>query len=79
MVDTLSNHEMIMVTVCDNGGSIDPEVENQLFNKPVSSGRGMGIGLYQSAIMARTFNYELELTNNESGRVCFSLFQHRGE
>jgi signal transduction histidine kinase len=79
VVDTLSNHEMIMVTVCDNGGSIDPEVEGQLFNKPVSSGRGMGIGLYQSAIMARTFSYELELTNNEAGRVCFSLFQHRGE
>jgi hypothetical protein len=54
-------------------------VENLLFNKPVSSGQGMGIGLYQSAIMARTFNYELELANNQNGNVCFSLFQHLGE
>ena len=54
-------------------------MENQLFNKPVTSGEGMGIGLYQSAIMARTFNYELELANNQPGKVCFSLFQHLGD
>jgi len=43
---------------------------------PVSSGSGMGIGLYQSAIMAHAFGYELELSQNEPGRVCFNLFQH---
>jgi hypothetical protein len=36
----------------------------------------MGIGLYQSAIMAHAFNYELELSQNDPGRVCFNLFQH---
>jgi len=36
----------------------------------------MGIGLYQSAIMAHAFNYELELSQNERGRVCFALYQH---
>ncbi len=78
-VDVICNSEMIMITVCDNGANIEPDVESQLFNKPVSSGQGMGIGLYQSAIMARTFSYELELTSNLPGKVCFSLFQHRGE
>jgi len=76
IVDLTSNGEMIVVTVCDDGSPIEQELENQLFNKPVSSGKGMGIGLYQSAFMARTFNYELELASNRAGKVCFSLFQH---
>lgn len=76
ILDITSNQDMIMLTVCDDGKAMDVDMENQLFNKPVSSGQGMGIGLYQSAIMARTFNYELELANNRDHRVCFSLFQH---
>lgn len=79
IVDLTANSEMIVVTVCDDGSPIEQELENQLFNKPVSSGKGMGIGLYQSAFMARTFNYELELASNQSGKVCFSLFQHLAE
>ena len=79
IVDVTSNLEMIVVTVCDDGKSMDTDVENKLFNQPVSSGQGMGIGLYQSAFMARAFNYELELANNQEGKVCFSLFQHLGE
>ncbi len=79
IVDITANKEMIVITVCDDGTPVKEELENQLFNKPVSSGRGMGIGLYQSAFMARTFNYELELANNQPGKVCFSLFQHLAE
>ena len=79
VVDLISNREMVIVTICDNGVNVQPELENQLFNKPVSSGQGMGIGLYQSAFMARAFNFELELANNRNGKVCFSLFQHYGE
>jgi len=79
IVDVISNLEMIVVTVCDDGKSMDVDVENKLFNQPVSSGQGMGIGLYQSAFMARAFNYELELANNQEGKVCFSLFQHLGD
>lgn len=79
IVDITANLEMIVITVCDNGNPVQEELESQLFNKPVSSGRGMGIGLYQSAFMARTFNYELELANNQPGKVCFSLFQHLAE
>ena len=79
IIDVISNNDMIVITVCDDGEKMHEELENELFNKPVSSGQGMGIGLYQSAFMARTFNYELELANNQSGKVCFSLFQHLGE
>lgn len=79
ILDINAGEEMIVVTVCDNGNPVKPELEKNLFIKPVSSGEGMGIGLYQSAIMARSFNYELELANNENGKVCFSLFQQLSE
>ena len=79
ILDITSNTEMVVLTVCDNGLKVTRESEENLFVKPISSGEGMGIGLYQSAIMARSFNYELELANNEDGKVCFSLYQHLGE
>jgi len=79
IVQIIANAEMINVTVCDDGNKIEQETEQDLFIKPVSSGQGMGIGLYQSAIMARTLAYELDLTSNQDGKVCFSLYQHLGE
>jgi signal transduction histidine kinase len=75
----LSSNDIIVLSVCDDGESISPDIESSLFSKPVSSGSGMGIGLYQSAIMAQAFNFELELSQNERGRVCFNLFQHMSE
>ncbi len=75
----LSTREIILLSVCDDGDAIAPEIEQELFQQPVASGSGMGIGLYQAAIMAHAFNYELELSQNEPGRVCFNLFQHLAE
>jgi len=75
----LSNREIILLSVCDDGDAIIESIENHLFKQPVSSGTGMGIGLYQSAIMASAFNFELELSQNERGRVCFNLYQHLEE
>lgn len=72
----LSSNNIILLSVCDDGEAINADIESSLFARPVSSGSGMGIGLYQSAIMAQAFNYELELSQNEAGRVCFNLFQH---
>jgi len=78
-VRLLSSNDIIVLSVCDNGDAISSEIEKNLFEQPVSSGSGMGIGLYQSAIMALAFNYELELSQNERGRVCFNLFQQQAE
>jgi signal transduction histidine kinase len=72
----LCSADIVLLSVCDDGEAISAEIESSLFTRPVSSGSGMGIGLYQSAIMAHAFNYELELSQNEPGRVCFNLFQH---
>ena len=78
-VRLLSSKDIVVLSVCDNGAEIEAEIESSLFAKPVSSGSGMGIGLYQSAIMAHAFGYELELSQNEPGRVCFNLFQQQAE
>ncbi|HKJ50620.1 MAG TPA: HAMP domain-containing sensor histidine kinase [Gammaproteobacteria bacterium] len=75
----LCNNEIIVLSVCDDGEMLSAEIERNLFSQPVSSGSGMGIGLYQASIMAHAFNYELELSQNERGRVCFNLFQHLAE
>ena len=75
----LSNSDVIILSVCDDGDAIPLEIEKNLFAQPITSGSGMGIGLYQSAIMALAFNYELELSQNERGRVCFNLFQNLAE
>ena len=72
----LSSNEMVLLSVCDDGEAISSTIESELFLQPVSSGSGMGIGLYQSAIMAHAFDYEIELSQNENGKVCFSLFRH---
>jgi len=75
----LASKEIILLSVCDNGEAITQSIEADLFSQPLSSGSGMGIGLYQSSIMASAYSFELELSQNEKGRVCFSLFQHLGE
>jgi sensor histidine kinase regulating citrate/malate metabolism len=75
----LSTEDIVVLSVCDDGEMLSAEIEKNLFAKPVSSGSGMGIGLYQASIMAHAFNYELELSQNERGRVCFNLFQHLAE
>ena len=72
----LSDQEIIILSICDDGDAIESEIESSLFLQPVSSGSGMGIGLYQASIMAQAFQYQLELSQNERGRVCFNLFQH---
>ena len=78
-VRLLSNDDIILLSICDDGEAIKPDIEADLFNQPVSSGSGMGIGLYQSSIMAGAYNFELELSQNETGKVCFNLYQHLTE
>ncbi len=75
-VRLLSDSEIIVLSICDDGEAMESEIENNLFTQPVSSGSGMGIGLYQASIMANAFQFELELSQNERGRVCFNLYQH---
>jgi len=70
------NAKTMKLSVCDDGTPVAENIVDTLFKQHIKDGSGMGIGLYQAAIMAHTFGFELELSRNESGKVCFTLFQH---
>ena len=59
--------------VCDNGSAIPHTLAHQLFEAPVASLTGFGVGLYQASRLAVQAGYRLSLARNEPGRVCFSL------
>lgn len=59
--------------VCDDGEAVPAGLAEQLFGRPVASQSGLGIGLYQASAHARQHGYELNLTENRGGAVCFEL------
>ncbi len=75
---TFSPIEGGTLTVCDNGAAIGRNIASQLFEAPVPSHTGLGVGLYHAAKQAARLGYRLTLAVNEPGRVCFTLTQ-KGE
>jgi signal transduction histidine kinase len=63
------------LTVCDTGHAASEQVAGKLFQAPVSTYDGLGIGLYQAAKQAQDQGYRLELSSNREGYVCFTLWQ----
>lgn len=63
----------IVLTVCDSGKKILPDLEQSLFRDPIKSNTGLGIGLFQIAKQASSNNYNLSLARNRDGQVCFEL------
>jgi len=59
--------------ICDNGAPVPSEIAKSLFRGPVPSESGLGVGLYQAAAFAGKSGYQLALTDNREGRVCFEL------
>lgn len=72
-VSLVCNSEMTSVIVCDNGSMIPKRVSKDLLSNVIGSDNGLGIGLYQARKHAKIFNYDLKLTHNQPGRVCFEL------
>jgi signal transduction histidine kinase len=70
---TLSAARGGTLTVCDNGTAVARNIADQLFQAPVTSQTGLGVGLYHSARQAAQLGYQLALAANETGRVCFVL------
>jgi signal transduction histidine kinase len=62
-----------ILTVCDSGEPISEALAHDLFAAPVPSIQGLGVGLYQAARQASALGYNLGLSSNEKGRVCFVL------
>ena len=61
------------LSVCDDGSPVPDARAAQLFNSPVQSNSGLGVGMYQVARFAREQGYEVALSSNQPGRVCFTL------
>ena len=66
------------LTVCDNGTALAKDVADQLFEAPVTSQTGLGVGLYQSSKQANQLGYRLALAANGPGMVCFVLTREGG-
>ena len=61
------------LTVTDAGTPVPPSVARNLFDSPVPSRSGLGVGLYQAAQQAAQHGYRLALASNEPGQVRFEL------
>ena len=61
------------LSVFDNGAALSNNLASQLFEGPVFSHTGFGVGLYQSARLAMQSGYRLALAENTTGNVCFTL------
>lgn len=61
------------LSVCDDGSPVPDSVSARLLNSPVQSNSGLGVGMYQVARFAREQGYEVALSSNQPGRVCFTL------
>jgi signal transduction histidine kinase len=61
------------ILVCDEGHAIPAPLAEQLLHTVVPSETGLGIGLYQAARWARQLGYQMMLSENREGQVCFAL------
>ena len=61
------------LTVCDTGTAVDRAIAGQLFEAPIASEAGLGVGLYHASKQAAHAGYRLTLAANEPGMVCFVL------
>lgn len=63
----------VAVAVSDDGAALPAALARQLFQHPVESDNGLGIGLYQAARQAELAGCELSLASNRDGAVSFRL------
>jgi signal transduction histidine kinase len=69
----LSLDPVVCLTVTDSGAPAPEHVARNLFQSPVASDFGLGVGLYQAARQAARVGYRLDLPDNQAGRVTFRL------
>ena len=65
--------------VRDTGSALDESLAARLFQAPVASESGFGIGLFNAASQAESLGYSLRLESNVPGNVCFELSKRKWE
>ncbi|RLA17282.1 MAG: hypothetical protein DRQ60_02400 [Gammaproteobacteria bacterium] len=73
LIELMVTEQHITLRVTDSGSPAPAEITQLLFKGPVDSTGGYGIALYQCATQAMKQGFQLSLTENEQGRVSFSL------
>jgi len=72
-VGVSSSAGRIEFSVTDTGAPMEAEAAARLFDWPLPSHHGLGIGLYQAARQAEALGYRLRLAENRPGCVRFTL------
>jgi C4-dicarboxylate-specific signal transduction histidine kinase len=62
-----------ILSVSDDGAALGEHLVSRLFQAPVASANGLGVGLYQAARLAQDGGYRLMLSRNQPGQVRFTL------
>lgn len=70
---SLTGENGYTVAVRDTGSAMPAAIAENLFKKQLSSGKGLGIGLYQAAKQANASGLTLALKENREGAVWFTL------
>ena len=74
--------EWAAVKACDSGPGVPPELRERIFEAFYSTkgdGKGTGLGLAQVAGAARQAGGRVELSENEGGGACFTLYLPRAD
>ena len=69
----VSKPDLLSFSVMDTGHPVPANKADYLLSEPVKSEQGLGVGLYQSAALAKHQGYSLILESNEEGNVRFTL------
>lgn len=69
----LTVQPLTSLEVCDSGAPAPEHIARNLFQSPVASDFGLGVGLYQAARQAAKAGFRLDLKENRAGAVCFRL------
>lgn len=72
-VTLITDAKLIVLCVSDTGHAVTEDIAKLIFKEHIVSDNGHGIGLYQAARQAETFNYALQLKENCDGNVIFEL------
>jgi len=72
-----SENDRFSIFVEDDGEPVPAEIVDELFENPIPSRSGLGIGLYQSRTQADALGWTLEMDSNRSGQVRFALHGRR--
>ncbi len=63
----------VVLQVCDSGSLFPAQKLASLFHEALTSEDGYGVGLYQSYQLSDKTGYQLMLSENQPGKVCFTL------